>query len=227
MHRSGELQHLVGVDVHARGQARARPSPARPLRLRRPPSQRAAGARLGRCRLRAAAAPRTQGQGRPPARRAAGHPARAPARFASELLRSGANLRQIQELLGRKHLDSTQRYTRVTSRNVGRRLRATSKSCAGGSLSGPASRGVCCRAPHRPRPLLATSRRSSTVSPTTPSSVSLSLIVTSGGCAERAEYRRRERRLDLRSGEPFGLQFAAGGVDQCEQHREMPRGRDV
>jgi integrase/recombinase XerD len=38
--------------------------------------------------------------------------------FASELLRSGANLRQIQELLGHKHLDSTQRYTRVNAHEL-------------------------------------------------------------------------------------------------------------
>jgi integrase/recombinase XerC len=39
--------------------------------------------------------------------------------FASELLRAGANLGQIQELLlGHKHLDSTQRYTRVTAHEL-------------------------------------------------------------------------------------------------------------
>jgi site-specific recombinase XerD len=38
--------------------------------------------------------------------------------FASELLHAGANLRQIQEFLGHKHLDSARRYTRVNAHEL-------------------------------------------------------------------------------------------------------------
>ena len=42
---------------------------------------------------------------------------------ASELLRAGANLRRIQELLGHKHLDSTQRYTCVNAHELRRAIK--------------------------------------------------------------------------------------------------------
>ncbi len=65
------------------------------------------------------------GQGLPPLRRGGGVGERKRVTphtlrhvFASELLRAGANVRQVQELLGHKHLDSTQRYTRVTAHEL-------------------------------------------------------------------------------------------------------------
>jgi len=46
--------------------------------------------------------------------------------------------------------------------------------------------------------------------------------VTIAGCAQAAQGGRHERGLDLRGGKASGLQFAAGGVDECEQDRQMP-----
>ena len=52
-------------------------------------------------------------------------------RIERRLAPAGANLRQIQELLGHKHLDSTQRYTRVTGHELrGDQAAALRVTCA-------------------------------------------------------------------------------------------------
>jgi hypothetical protein len=48
-----------------------------------------------------------------------------------------------------------------------------------------------------------------------------------GGRAEFAEDSRHEGRFDLSCGNAFGLLFAAGGLDEREQHRQMSLRRQV
>ncbi|MGO8905736.1 MAG: tyrosine-type recombinase/integrase [Solirubrobacteraceae bacterium] len=64
--------------------------------------------------------------------------------IATELLSASANLRQIQELLGHKHLDSTQRYTHMGAHQ----LRGAVKRLPWAAP--PAERCPCARDP-RPR----------------------------------------------------------------------------
>jgi site-specific recombinase XerD len=62
--------------------------------------------------------------------------------FASELLRAGANLRQIQELLGHRHLDSTQRYTRVTAHELRGAVKRLRFAGSGSGSESPPSVGA-------------------------------------------------------------------------------------
>ncbi len=55
---------------------------------------------------------------------------------------AGANLRQIQELLGHKHLDSTQRYTRVTAHELSGAVKRLHSSDSAARLPRPCRRFV-------------------------------------------------------------------------------------
>jgi integrase/recombinase XerC len=65
--------------------------------------------------------------------------------FASELLSAGANLRQIQELLGHKHLDSTQRYTRVTAHQLRGAIKRLHFDADGEATERSTSRAIAAR----------------------------------------------------------------------------------
>ncbi|MGH2853329.1 MAG: tyrosine-type recombinase/integrase [Solirubrobacteraceae bacterium] len=61
--------------------------------------------------------------------------------FATELLGAGANLGQIQELLGHKHLDSAQRYTRVNAHQLRGAVKRLPWTAQGSIRTDPEARG--------------------------------------------------------------------------------------